>query len=121
MKQHGFMLMDMLLGIALLVILGTVFARLSFEFEHDSHLLMMTRHRIRAEDVAAFEVMGNPAHDAASKGPWRVTAVPAVRRGGAILPAGCHWVAVGSAREKNLEPLFALQVKRPKISTEVRP
>ncbi|MGC8559403.1 MAG: hypothetical protein ACP5O1_01855 [Phycisphaerae bacterium] len=118
--QRGFMLLDLLLGIALLVMIAAAFTRLSFEFTHQSHTLSAIRRRVRSEDIAAFEMIILSHHATASASQWRITPSQADRSGGAILPRGCHWVAVSGTPEHAAPPLYALKITGTAKRSEAR-
>ena len=119
-NQRGFVLMDLLLGIALLVMIAAAFTRLSFEFKHQSHALSTIRRRVRNEDLAALEMMIRHHHGKASASRWRITPSRADRSGNAILPRGCQWVAVNGIHRHATPPLYVLKISGSAKRSEAR-
>ncbi len=119
-NQRGFVLLDLLLGIALLVMIAAAFTRLSFEFKHQSHALSAIRRRVRSESLAAFEMIIRHHHGEAYASRWQITPSRADRSGDAILPSGCQWVAVNGIHRHATPPLYVLKISGSAKRSEAR-
>ncbi len=110
-RCKAFILMDLLLGIALLLIIAGTFTRISIIYRHRCSQLAAIRRHVRMEAYIAYAQMRHQPRTVATSSGWRLTAVPIVPAKQAALPAGCHWMAVRPAHGGKLPMLYFLREK----------
>jgi uncharacterized protein YbdZ (MbtH family) len=119
MKHYkAFILMDLLLGIALLLIIAGSFTRISIMYRQRCRQLAAIRRHARMEAYMAYTLMRQHPHAAAMPSGWRLAAVPTSPAKQAALPAGFHWMAVRPAHDGKLPMLYFLREEKHATSAE---
>ena len=113
MKQpKAYILMDLLLGVALLLIIAGAFTRISIIYRHRCRQLAAIRRQVRMEAYTADMALDHHAGATTGLSGLRLTVVPVPSTRRAAPPSGVCWMAVRAAKGSRLPMLYFLRERR---------
>jgi hypothetical protein len=105
-RVRGFYLLDLTVGIFLLLAIGSLYAHLVFRANQAAAHLAAVRSEARLEQSALLRLPGRSGRTQAHH--WVMQMVGPQPSPSSGLPAGFHWAAIRSAKEKTGPILYGL-------------